>query len=97
MLTALIKLSTILADLLKMLKALSTMMMKVIGRSDDTIDRADRINYGFDGIISHVDEIIDRADGISYLLAVLMKLSIMLMKLSDVLMSCHIFGNYWPR
>ena len=80
-----------------MLKALSTMMMKIIGGVDDIIDRADKINCSFDGIISHLDEIIDRADGISNLLAVLMKLSTMLMKLSDVLMSCHIFGNYWPR
>ena len=80
-----------------MLKALSTMMMKIIGRSDDIIGRADKINCTFYGIISHLDDIIDRADRISNLFAVLMKLSTMLMKLSDVLMSCHIFGNYWPR
>ena len=69
--TALTKLSTTLADLLKMLKALSTMMMKIIGRSDDIIDRADKIIYSCVAVISHLDEIIDRADGISNLLAVL--------------------------
>ena len=89
--TALIKLSTILADVLKTLKALSTMMMKLLTM------RIKKTVCSSDGIISHLDELIDRADGISYLLAVLMKLSTMLMKLSDVLMSCHIFGNYWPR
>ena len=49
MLTALIELSIILADLLKMLKALSTMMMKIIGRSDDIIDRTDKIICSCDG------------------------------------------------
>ena len=70
------------------------MMMRVIGRSGDIIDRSDKIEVF---IISHLDEIMDRADGISNLFAVLMKLSTMLMKLSDVLMSCNILGNYWPR
>ena len=73
------------------------MMMKIIGRSDDIIDRADKINCSYDGVISRLDEIIDRADGISYLLAVLMEISTMLMKLSDVLMSCNIVGNCWPH
>ena len=68
-----------------------------IDRSDDIIDRADKSNCSYDGVISRLDEIIDRADGISYLLAVLMEIQTMLMKLSDVLMSCNIVGNCWPH